>query len=80
MIRISRRQFIEKAMITGATLTAFPTILVPKARALWARKTVVHPHINNLRVVGITDTRMARANEPVSSWARQDQLVVPEVV
>jgi hypothetical protein len=80
MIRISRRQFIEKALITAGTLTAFPTILVPKARAGWARKTVVHPNVNNLHVVGITDPRMAKATEPVSSWARQDQLVVPEIV
>jgi hypothetical protein len=80
MIRVTRRQFIKKAMITGATLTAFPTILVPKARAMWARKTVVHPQVNNLRVVGITDSRMTKAKEPVSSWARQEELVVPEVV
>jgi hypothetical protein len=80
MSGISRRQFIEKTLLTVGTLTALPTILVPKARAAWARKTVVHPHVNNLRVVGITDPRMVRANEPVSSWARQDQLVVPEIV
>jgi len=80
MIEISRRQFIQKTIITGATLTAFPTIFVPKARAVWARKTVVHPHVHNLRVVGITDKRMTRANEPVSSWARQEKLTVPEVI
>jgi hypothetical protein len=80
MIAISRRQLIQKAILTGAAMTAFPTIFVPKARAMWARKTVVHPHVDNLRVVGITDKRMTRANEPVSSWARQEKLVVPEVI
>jgi hypothetical protein len=79
MTAISRRQLIQKAIIAGA-ITAFPTIFVPKARAVWARKTVVHPHVHNLRVVGITDKRMTRANEPVSSWERQEKLVVPEVV
>lgn len=80
MITISRRQLIQKAIITGAAMMAFPTIYVPKARAVWARKTVVHPNVDNLRVVGITDKRMTRANEPVSSWARQEKLVVPEVI
>jgi len=61
-------------------MTVFPVVLIPKARAAWARKTVVHPNVNNLRVVGITDARMTKANEPISSWVRQQKLVVPEVV
>ena len=80
MIEISRRHFIRKAIVAGATLTAFPTIFVPKARAVWARKTVVHPQVDNLRVVGITDKRMTKAHEPASSWARQEKLTVPEVI
>jgi len=80
MIRITRRQFIKKASLTGATLMALPMVIIPKARAGWARKTEVHPNVNNLRVVGITDGRMTKANEPVTSWARQEKLVVSEVV
>jgi len=71
---------MKKAIIMGAATTAFPTLLVPKARPTWARKTVVHPNVNSLRVVGITDTRMTKAMEPVSSWARQNELVVTEAV
>jgi hypothetical protein len=80
MNRISRRRFMKKAMITGTALTAFPTILVPKARAMWARKTAVHPNVDNLRVVGVTDAGMTRALEPVTSWNRQEELVDKEVV
>jgi len=80
MSRITRRQFMKKAIIAGAAITSFPTVLIRKARASWARRSVVHPNVNNLSVVGITDAKMARAIEPASSWARQDELVVTEVV
>lgn len=77
---ISRRRFLKRAIIMGAAITAFPTILVRKSRAAWAPGTVVHPRVNNLRVVGMTDTRMTKAIDPVSSWARQEALVVEEIV
>jgi hypothetical protein len=77
---ISRRTFIKGAIIAGTTLTALPTIFVPKSPAAWARKTIVHPNVNNLRVVGITDPRMTKDKEVVTNWARQDQLVAPDVV
>jgi hypothetical protein len=80
MSRVSRRRFLKNSIIMGAAITAFPTVLVRKARAAWARKTVVHPNVNNLRVVGITDGAMTKAKEPFSSWARQNELVVKEVV
>ena len=80
MIRISRRQFVEKALIAGTTIAAFPTIFVPKAKAMWARRTVVHPNVNNLRVVGITDTRMTKEQGGFYRWASQEKVVVPEIV
>jgi hypothetical protein len=39
MRRISRRRFIKEAMISGAAITAAPTVFVRKAPAAWARKT-----------------------------------------
>ncbi len=80
MHKITRRKFIKEAIIVGTAMTAVPTLLIPKARASWTRKTVVHPNVDNLRIVGITDNRMTTAIEPVSSWARQNELVVTEVV
>jgi hypothetical protein len=80
MERISRRRFIKGVMVTGAALTAFPTVFVRKAPAAWARRTVVHPEIDNLRVVGLTDTAMTKARETGIDWARQNELVVDEVV
>jgi len=80
MKRISRREFMKKATVMGAAIAAFPTVFVRKARAAWARGTVVHPNVDNLRVVGITDNRMTRAGGPFYSWSRQDDLVVKDVV
>jgi hypothetical protein len=80
MKRISRRRFIQKAVIAGAGLAAFPMILVRKAPAAWARTTIVHPNVDNLRVVGLTDARMTTVHETGSSWARQNELVNSTVV
>lgn len=71
---------MKKVTITGAAITTFPTIFVPKAHTAWAQRTTVHPNVDNLRVVGITDAKMTRAVEPASSWSRQNELVVTDVV
>jgi len=80
MKKISRRQFIKKTMVMGATVAAFPTVITSKSRAKNITKLVVHPNVDNLRVVGITDTAMTKASEPVSPWKVQDNLVVKDVV
>ena len=80
MSSITRRGFVKQAMVMGTGIAAFPTVLIPRARAEWARKTRVHPNIDNLRVVGITDTGMTKAVETRIPWARQNELVVEEVV
>ena len=80
MNKISRRRFVKNAVIMGAAITGFPTIIIPKCRAAWARQTVIHPNVDNLRVVGITDPTMTKATETGTSWARQDKLVATDVV
>ncbi len=81
MSTLSRRKFIKNALVTGAAITAFPTIFVRKAPAAWARKTIVHPEVDNLRVVGITDPAMTKTTETIPlAWAEQDKLVVTEAV
>jgi hypothetical protein len=80
MRKISRRQFMKKAVILGTAITAFPTVWVRKAAAAWARGTVVHPNVDNLRVVGITDRNMTRTEKEYYSWSRQDELVNKDVV
>ncbi|MBU2498714.1 MAG: DUF362 domain-containing protein [Proteobacteria bacterium] len=80
MRKITRRKFMKKAAVMGAAITAFPAIFIPKARAFWAQRTVVHPNVDNLRVVGATDPSMTRAVEPAVHWARQEELVVPKAV
>jgi hypothetical protein len=64
----------------GAAIAASPMMFIPKARASYAKKTLIHPNVNNLRVVGITDPQMTVAFEPVCDWWRQDQLVAQKVV
>jgi hypothetical protein len=71
---------MKQAMITGAALTAFPMVLVRKAPAAWARRTIVHPQVDNLRVVGLTDARLTKAQETGIAWDRQNELVNSEVV
>ncbi len=80
MAKISRRAFVKKATIMGTAMAAFPTLLLRKGRASWTQKTVVHPHVDNLRVVGISDITMTRAVQARSSWPRQNELVVTERV
>ena len=80
MRRISRRRFMKKSIAVGTALTAFPIVLVPEAKAAWARGTPVHPYVDNLRVVGVTDPRMTTAIEPSCSWTRQNELVASDVV
>lgn len=80
MGKISRRRFMKQLMITGAALAAVPTVLVRKAPAAWARRTIVHPNVDNLRVVGLTDARMTKTLETGIAWARQNELVETEAV
>ncbi len=80
MNKINRRQFMKKTMVMGTTIAAFPTIFTSKSRAKSVAKLVVHPNVDNLRVVGITDTAMTKASEPGSPWRVQDKLVVTDAV
>ena len=80
MDEINRRQFMKKTVIMGAAATAFPTIIAKKSRAKSIDKLVVHPDVDNLRVVGITDSNMTIDNAAVSSWGHQEKLVAKEVV
>ena len=74
MNEINRRQFMKKAIVMGTTIAAFPTVISSESRAENIAKVVVHPNVDNLRVVGITDTAMTKAHEPVSPWVIQDKL------
>lgn len=77
---ISRRQFVKKGMIIGAGIVGFPTVIIPKSRAAWSRQTIVHPNVDNLRVVAITDSAMTKAVEPRINWFRQNELVATDIV
>lgn len=76
---ISRRRFI-KTVGAGAVVTAFPQILLRKAQAAWSRGTIVHPNIDNLRVVGTTDSRMTKPHEQIPGWQGKEGLVNKEIV
>ena len=71
---------MKKAAVVGAALTAGPTLFVPKARAYWARQTLIHPIVDNLRVAGVTDPAMTRSIDPNSDWLRQEELVATPIV
>ena len=81
MDKITRRSFIKKTAVATAGISVFPMIFIPKARAQWAPKTMVHPNVNNLRVVGITDSSMTKsAKEIPMDWADQEKLVNKKAV
>ncbi|PKN61394.1 MAG: hypothetical protein CVU57_29690 [Deltaproteobacteria bacterium HGW-Deltaproteobacteria-15] len=75
MKRTTRRGFMKNLALAGAAAAVLPTIWVPKTRAAWFPKTSVHPHVDNLRVVAITDPAMTTPDTPGISWARQEDLV-----
>ena len=81
MKKISRRHFLKNTVVAGTGIAAFPTVLVRKARAAWARNTSIHPNIDNLRVVGITDPGMTKKVERIPyDWSGQDALVIKNAV
>jgi hypothetical protein len=71
---------MRQTMIAGAAFTASPLIFVRKTPAAWARGTLVHPQVDNLRVVGLTDVLMTKDLKTGIAWARQNELVNAEVV
>jgi hypothetical protein len=81
MDKISRRSFIKKTVAAGVGISTFPMFFIPKARANWAPKTIVHPNVDNLRVVGITDLRMTKIDKEIPlDWADQEKLVNKKAV
>ena len=76
----TRRTFLKEVAVLGAAAGGFPFIFVPKARAAWTPGTQVHPHVDNLRVVTLTDPAMTRAEATGIPWARQEELVDPRAV
>lgn len=77
MSKITRRSFIHKTAVAAAGISAFPMVFIPKAQAEWAKKTVVHPNVDNLRVVGITDPKMIK---PGASASEVDKFIVQETI
>lgn len=71
---------MKNTIAVGAGITGFPMVFIPKIGAAWAPKTIVHPNIDNLRVVAITDENMITGNAPDASWSRQDELVNDQLV
>ncbi|MDY7030698.1 MAG: DUF362 domain-containing protein, partial [Thermodesulfobacteriota bacterium] len=77
---ISRRRFLKNTMVTGAAISAFPSVFIRKAEGKWTQKSIVHPNVDNLRVVSIIDQRMTQGKNVASPWKSQEKLVVTDVV
>jgi hypothetical protein len=71
---------MKQALILGAAVTGIPSVFIGRGRANPPLKIRVHPNVDNLRVVGITDAAMTREHKPHRSWAGQDELVVTKAV
>ena len=82
MGKISRRRFIKNTIAAGAGLSVFP-MAIPSYSSQSVKaltRIVVHPDVDNLRVVGLADDSMTRDHSPVSSWKKQEQLVVKDTI
>ena len=80
MAGLTRRRLMKKAAGIALGALSIPTIWIRKAPAAWARGTLIHPGVNQLRVAGVTDPRMTKETAIRSNWGRQNELVVSEVV
>ena len=76
---MSRRRFLAATASTVA-LTAVPTIILPKRAEAYQPGGRIHPNVNPLRVVGVTDPGMTAAVKENASWAEQEELVVSDVI
>ncbi len=77
---MSRRRFLKTTAAGALTLSAIPTIIIPKRVEAFQPGGKVHPYISPLRVVGATDPGMTSAVEAGANWAKQEQLVVWDAV
>ena len=79
MAKITRRRFLQiSGAAAGAAAVAsigVPLILSRRGEVQWAAGTAVHPNIDALRVVGLTDAKMTTQEALRSTWATQEQLV-----
>ncbi|KPK85030.1 MAG: hypothetical protein AMJ81_04345 [Phycisphaerae bacterium SM23_33] len=79
MSEISRRDFLKGTIGLGAA-ASLPFIFVRSSPAAWAPATRVHPNIDDLRVVGLTDPKMTKEIQTRINWAAQERLVEADVV
>lgn len=77
MKKMTRRRFVGLGLGAAAGILGGPTLLLRRAKASWTPGGRVHPEVDDLLVVGITDPSMTRALEPSCSWRRQEELVDP---
>ena len=71
---------MKKSLVMGAGIAAFPSVFSSETHGKDRVKIVTHPNVDNLRVVGITDSSMTRTMKPASPWATQEELVVKKAV
>ena len=80
---MSRRTMIKLSLAglaaLGSPLTSCRTGSGPVTYGL-GKGTMPHPNVSGLRVVGIHDPAMTRAENPVSNWREQESLVDAETV
>jgi hypothetical protein len=80
MKKITRRHFIKNSAVLGAGIATCPTLISSNAKAGKTPKFKIHPNIDNLRVVGITDPSMTKDKLTGASWASLDNLVNEDTV
>jgi hypothetical protein len=77
---MKRRDFLKAGIGIGISTLAMGWSREMPAGSEPRPKVKVHPEVDDLLVVGVTDPSMTRGHEPHSSWARQEELVVTKAV
>lgn len=77
---MSRRQFVKVTAGGALAWSALPTIIGARHAAGYQPGGRIHPNMDPLRVVGITDPAMVSGANPSAPVAAQDQMVVADVI
>jgi hypothetical protein len=76
---MSRRRFL-KATAGALALGAAPTIIIPRRVEAYQPGGRIHPNIDPLRVVGLTDARMTTGLRDMATWQQTRGLFDAEII
>ncbi|MHC4592080.1 MAG: DUF362 domain-containing protein [Planctomycetota bacterium] len=77
---MSRRKFLKATTAGALVLTAAPAIIISRRVEAYRPGGTIHPKMDPLRVVGLTDPGMTTELRESASWRQQEELVSADAV